>query len=276
MLRSICPAMSPGCNPRARKPAAIRSVMASSCPQPTTRCPCTSAGLSGGTAAASAVGPDGQWKEFVLGLLDKGEVLLDDISVVEAPATTAIQMLQNGNFSAGASKWRLLGNHGGTVIDDPDLPGNKVLRLVATGSTDHMSNHVETTLAGNRNATNGRVYRISYRAKWISGSRQLNTRLYFNRLARTTVLDHRPQTGTPGTTNTAWTQNSGPTFTALRHEPAVPAALTPVTVSVSASDPDRVASVTLWSRPDGGSWSSQPMMTRLHRAAGALQIRTET
>ena len=42
-----------------------------------------------GTAAASAVGPDGQWKEFVLGLLDKGEVLLDDISVVEAPATTA-------------------------------------------------------------------------------------------------------------------------------------------------------------------------------------------
>ena len=214
-----------------------------------------------GTAAASAVGPDGQWKEFVLGLLDKGEVLLDDISVVEAPATTAIQMLQNGNFSAGASKWRLLGNHGGTVIDDPDQPGNKVLRLVATGSTDHMSNHVETTLAGNRNATNGRVYRISYRAKWISGSRQLNTRLYFNRLARTTVLDHRPQTGTPGTTNTAWTQNSGPTFTALRHEPAVPAALTPVTVSVSASDPDRVASVTLWSRPDGGSWSSQPMMT---------------
>ena len=168
-----------------------------------------------GTAAASAVGPDGQWKEFVLGLLDKGEVLLDDISVVEAPATTAIQMLQNGNFSTGASKWRLLGNHGGTVIDDPDQPGNKVLRLVATGSTDHMSNHVETTLAGNRSVANGRVYRISYRAKWVSGSRQLNTRLYFNRLARTTILDGRPHTGTPGTTNTAWTHKSGPTFTGL-------------------------------------------------------------
>jgi hypothetical protein len=31
-----------------------------------------------GVAAASPVGPDGQWHEFVVGLLDKGVVLLDD------------------------------------------------------------------------------------------------------------------------------------------------------------------------------------------------------
>ena len=36
---------------------------------------------------------------------------------------------------------------------------------------------------------NGREYLISFRAKWISGSRQFHTRLYFNRLARTTLLE---------------------------------------------------------------------------------------
>jgi hypothetical protein len=212
-----------------------------------------------GVAAASSVGPDGQWKEFVLGLMDKGEVLLDDLSVIESPATAPVQMLQNGTFSATPTKWRIIGNHSGTVIDDPNQPGNKVLRLVSTGSTEHMSNHAETTFASSLDVVNGRTYRISFRAKWINGCRQLNTRLYFNRLAKTTVLDGHAQSGTPGTPNTAFTANVGPTYSGLRHEPAVPAALAPVTVSVSATDPDNVTAMTLWSRPDGGGWTSQSM-----------------
>ena len=212
-----------------------------------------------GVAAASAVGPDSQWREFVLGLLDKGEVLLDDITVTEAPAGTPVAMLQNSTFTTDASKWRIIGNHSGTVIDDPDLAGNKVLRLVSTGSTEHMSNHAETTFATSRSAVNGRTYRISYRAKWISGCRQLNTRLYFNRLAKTTILDGRSKFGTPGTVNTAAIPNIGPTYSSLRHEPSVPAVLAPVTVSVSAEDPDSVTSMALWSRLDGSAWTSQPM-----------------
>ncbi|HXI53382.1 MAG TPA: lamin tail domain-containing protein, partial [Candidatus Saccharimonadales bacterium] len=61
-------------------------------------------------AAGSAVGPDGQWREFVLGLLGPGEVWLDDISVIETPATTPVQMLQNGTFDTGTNKWRIIGN----------------------------------------------------------------------------------------------------------------------------------------------------------------------
>jgi hypothetical protein len=34
---------------------------------------------------SSPVGPDGQWEELVLGLLDAGEVLIDDLSVVRDP-----------------------------------------------------------------------------------------------------------------------------------------------------------------------------------------------
>jgi len=157
-----------------------------------------------GVAAASAVGPDGQWKEFVMGLLDQGVVLLDDIAVIETPATTPTNLIRNGTFDPGTNTWRIMGNHHGEVIDDPDQPGNKVLKLTATGSTEHMSNHGETTLVGNRDVVNGREYLISFRAKWISGSRQFHTRLYFNRLARTTLLDAPSWHGTPGMQNTAF------------------------------------------------------------------------
>ncbi|HTD88046.1 MAG TPA: lamin tail domain-containing protein, partial [Candidatus Binatia bacterium] len=108
-----------------------------------------------GVAAASAVGPDNQWREFVIGLLDAGEVLLDDISVVETNATSPIQLIQNGSFTTGTNTWRIIGNHHGEVIDDPDQPGNKVLHLVATGAAEHMSNHGETTLANGRQVVNG-------------------------------------------------------------------------------------------------------------------------
>jgi len=214
-----------------------------------------------GVAAASPVGPDGQWREFVMGLLDNGVILLDDIAVIETPSTTPTNLIQNGAFDTGTNKWRIIGNHHGEVIDDPDQPGNKVLKLTATGSTEHMSNHGETTFVGTRDVVNGREYLISFRAKWISGSPQFHTRLYFNRLARTTLIDTPSLHGTPGTPNTAHTPNIGPTYAALRHAPVVPAAFEPVTISVQASDPDGLNAMTLWWRPDGGSWSSLAMTT---------------
>ena len=209
-----------------------------------------------GVAAPSAVGPDGQWKEFVMGLLDNGVMLLDDIAVIETPSTTPTNLIQNGTFETGTNKWRIIGNHHGEVIDDPDQPGNKVLKLTSTGSTEHMSNHGETTLAGGRDTVNGREYLITFRAKWVSGSPQLHTRLYFNRLARTTLIDIPPLHGTPGTRNTTFTPNIGPTYSSLRHAPVVPGAFEPVTVSVQATDPHGLNTMTLWWRPDGGSWNS--------------------
>jgi hypothetical protein len=208
-----------------------------------------------GNAVASATGPDGQWREFVIGLLAAGEVLLDDITVT----TNGVQILTNGTFTAGLTGWRIIGNHHGEVIDDPDQPGNKVLRLVATGSTEHMSNHGETTLLGNADVVGGREYAISFRAKWVSGSRQFLTRLYFNRLPRTTLLEAPTMSGTPGAQNTAFASNIGPTYGTLRHDPPVPQAFAPVTVSIQVNDPDNVNTVDLWSRVDGQQWSRTEM-----------------
>lgn len=148
-----------------------------------------------GVAEASSVGPDNAWREFVVGLLYEGETLIDDIQVIEDPDGRAIPLINNSTFQASIfgggplRNWRLRGNHRhGEIVPDPEDPENDVLRLVATGPTGHMHNNVEITLSGGARISNGETYEVRYRARPVNGSPQVLTRLYFNRLARTTIL----------------------------------------------------------------------------------------
>ncbi len=204
------------------------------------------------------------YHEFIFGLLDAGEILLDDISVVESPAGAARELIQNGSFSDGTtSAWRLLGTHRhAEVVDDPSSPGNKVLRVRASGAGEHMHNHAETTLknAGTFVTINSSLtYRISYRARWLKGSNLLNTRLYFNRAARTTVLNVPLTAGTPGQVNSTALPNAGPDSTALSHAPAVPTPSQTAVVSLRLSDPDGLGPVTLHYAVNGGAFTSVAM-----------------
>lgn len=209
--------------------------------------------------AAAGVGPS-QWNEFVMGLLGDGEVLLDDVHVVETPDTTPRELLQNGTFANGADKWRLLGNHShGLVVVAPDDPGRSVLHLVATGATEHMHNHLETTLAGGARVVNGRKYEVSFDARWLAGSNQLNTRLYFNRTPRTTLLEVPAVSGTPGARNSRFEENIGPTFDSFSHDPVVPDLGQGVTVTAVIGDPEGVATATLWYSVNSAAWTSTPM-----------------
>jgi hypothetical protein len=210
--------------------------------------------------AAASTGPDGQWREFIFGLLDSGDVLIDDISVVENPDSSAIQMIANGNFESGTTGWRFLGNHRHAwIVPDPDSPGNNVLHLRSKGPTEHMHNHVETTLAGGLSVVNGREYEIRYRARWLGGSNRLNTRLYFNRAARTTELARTDTPGTPGAANSTALSNSGPGFTAFSHSPVVPDPGESVTITARAADPDGLGSLTLHYSVNGGAFTPVPM-----------------
>lgn len=214
-----------------------------------------------GVASPSSLGPDGVYQEFILGLLDAGEVLIDDISVVENPAGSPAELISGGSFEGDLPpSFRLLGNHRHSeVIADPTDPANHVLRVVATGPTEHMHNHIETTVAGGSSIKNGAPYRISYRAKWVAGSNQVNTRLYFNRLPKTTEIARTKAPGTPGAANSRGAANVGPTYSDLRHAPVVPKPSEPVLVSVTAQDPDGVAGLTLWYAEGGGPASSVVM-----------------
>ena len=209
--------------------------------------------------AVSAPGPT-LWNEFVIGLLDAGECLIDDLQVIESPGTaTAVPLLKNGEFATGLTAWRSLGTHRlSRVIDDPGQPGNPVLHLVATGPTEHMHNHLETTLANNKTVVNGREYEVSFRARHLKGCPRLNTRLYFNRVAKTTELPRPTRHGTPGAGNSRRIPNLGPSFEGLSHSPSVPSAGQSITVSAVVSDADGIASARLFWSVNGAAWQSKP------------------
>lgn len=206
-----------------------------------------------------------QYHEMIFGLLDAGEFLIDDISVVESPSNNPRELIQNGSFNRDFSFWRMRGNHRhASVVSDPDGDG-KVLHVRATGAMEHMHNHAESTLKSGGNfvsLSDSQTYEISFRAKWISGSNQLNTRLYFNRMPRTHILAAPQDGGTPGAPNSQTIANAGPTYSSLRHSPAVPAASEAATIQVHASDPDGVASLTLFYSIDGQPFTSRAMVAQ--------------
>ena len=210
------------------------------------------------TAQATA-GPT-DWNEFVMGTLQAGELLVDDISVIENPDSAPVELIQNGTFDTGTNKWRINGTHRPSVIiDDPENPGNNVLKLVATAACGHSYNHAETTLVGNTPVVNGREYEISFRAKWLVGTPRFRTWLYFNRCAKVTILNIPQRSGTPGEQNSCYESNLGPTFSELTHFPAVPSVNQEVLVSVKANDNDGIKSCKLyWAFVEGG-WFNFPM-----------------
>ncbi len=211
-----------------------------------------------GTAVASN-GPDDQWQEFNMGMLSAGELWIDDLSVIENPAGAATQKITDPAFN-NAAAWRRRGNHRASqLMPEPGNAGNNILRLVATGPTEHMHNQVETTLTSA--IANGTPYQISFRARWVTGGNQLHTRCYFNRLARVNVIDRPANPGTPSAVNSRNITNAGPTFTTLNHSPAVPAVSAVATVSCIATDPDGMGSMTLFYSVNGGAFASTSMST---------------
>jgi hypothetical protein len=215
---------------------------------------------------------DGQgnnvYHEFLLGLLDAGELLLDDVSVIENPDSAAVEFIQNGSFQGdavggNANKWRCVGTHGShgrtVVVNDPDSPGNRCLHVVATGPTGDKHNKIETTFASGEQLVAGREYEISFRAKWLSGANLVNTRLYFSYVQKTTPIDVPGTWGTPGAANSATVTNLGPAYSGMLHEPTVPDAGEPVTVLLTASDTDGIGVLTLFYSVNGGAFTSSAM-----------------
>lgn len=208
--------------------------------------------------------PKDLYNEFIFGLLDSGEFLIDDVSVKHDPDGAASEMIQNGTFeddplNQPPDKWRLIGTHSGQVVLDPDDPDNQVLHVVACGPQQHVHDHVETTFVGNTAVRDGDEYEISFRARWLAGNSQLNNRFYFTRLGNTVQLEVPERNGTPGVENSTFEANLGPTYRDLEHRPVLPADNQPVTVSVTAEDPHGVASMTLWWAVNGVVWNSLPM-----------------
>ncbi|MEN8864605.1 MAG: lamin tail domain-containing protein [Akkermansiaceae bacterium] len=192
------------------------------------------------------------YNEFILGLLNDGEVLIDNVSVINK-STGNTQLIQNQTFDSNADTWRLRGNHG---LHGESRAVDGALRIVSTGATEHMHNHCETTLKnGNSFVTinSGHNYTISFRAKWQSGSPRLHSRLYFNRLARQHLLDVPTNNGTPGAANSRLLPEAAPVILDLSHSPVIPAAGESVTVSAKG------ATMLHWRLDSSSTWNDVPM-----------------
>ncbi|MEM7384973.1 MAG: lamin tail domain-containing protein, partial [Verrucomicrobiota bacterium] len=210
-------------------------------------------------AGLSAQQPD-WFHELVFGLLGKGAVYLDDVSVIEDPEGVANELVSNGDFSAPERRgdvrlrvddWRLLGNHGihgeSVLVPDPEDDGNQVLKVVATGGhSQSMGNQIETTLGpAGFELSSKKVYEISFRARWIEGTPRLHSRLFFNRLPKVSILPVDFRGGTPGSENSSFQSDRPTVFDSISHHPLIPEAGEEVIVRVGVSDPDGIRSVNL-------------------------------
>ena len=216
--------------------------------------------------------PINGFHELRLGLLDAGEVLIDDVSVIENPSGSNRELIQNGGFTSGTSAWRLLGTHDkSSVVSDG---GGNVLKIVASATTNYHPNGLETSLKAAGAfvpVVNGSTYRISFRAKWLRGSPQLHCELYYNKVVKTVILAQPALSGTPGAVNSTYATNIGPTFADVRHSPVIPAANQPITVSARASDPQGVASIALKYSVNGAAFATVSMALGADgRWAGAI------
>lgn len=202
-------------------------------------------------------------QQFILGLLDEGEFLLDNVSVRRDPDGVNREVITNGSFEndpvgSRPSGWRLVGNHsGGTVQLDGD---NKVLHFIATGPQQHIHDHVTADFGNGESIQDGKEYEISLDAKWIAGCAQVNNRFYFTRMSNTFLLDVPENNGTPGARNSTFEANVGPTYSDLVQNPILPAAGEAVTISVRAEDPDGIQQVELRSSVNEGAFSTWTMI----------------
>ncbi|HWB05851.1 MAG TPA: lamin tail domain-containing protein, partial [Verrucomicrobiales bacterium] len=230
-----------------------------------------------------------QWNEVIFGLLDDGEILIDDFRLIVDPGLAGeANLVSNSTFEADTigqlpAGWRLIGTHRHSFVEaDPDNAGQKVLHVRATGAYEHMHNQCSITLKNGASlvAINpAKTYRISFRAKWLRGSNQLHTRLYFNRGAKTTLLPEFATAGTPGVQNSTYGLNARSiTFSNPLHSPAVPAANQPATVSVKIVESTQTitAATLVYAAIDGGAGSGSTALTLSGNKIWTAQIPAQT
>ena len=197
---------------------------------------------------------------FDLMLLNRGEVLLDDLSMSVGRGN----ILSNGGFESAEANWRRLGNHVRSFATTADSrSGWRSLHLIATGHGDPGANRINQSIPG------GTVDRVTFAgwARWLRGCRFLLLRTSRElspvqppRPAHAFELEMPLDLGTPGLQNTAFVPNRGPDILDVHHAPVLPSAGEAITVTARVNDNDGVASVLLHYRSEGSTrFNNTPM-----------------
>jgi len=171
--------------------------------------------------------------------------------VVDVPA--GWNMVPDGDFEEPLdSDWWIQGTHvqSGRTTTRP-IAGAASLKVVATGSGDEKVNHIEHDLL--RAIVANRDYKISFKARWVVGSRSILTMGDHFGLGHSQALDIPENVGTPGAPNGVTQRqadregeaNLGPVIDQVTQNPPAPGPSAPVTIAARVQDSDGVASVVL-------------------------------
>ncbi len=197
---------------------------------------------------------------FDMMLLNRGEVLVDDLSVTMGRGN----ILRNSGFESAEANWRRLGNHVRSFATTNDSrSGFRSLHLIATGHGDPGANRI------NQSIPSGTVGKVTFSgwARWLRGSRFLLLRTARElspvqppRPSHAFELQMPLDLGTPGRQNTAFVANRGPDILDVEHTPVLPAAGEAIIVTARVKDNDGVTSVVLYYRSEGASrFTNTPM-----------------
>ncbi|MBL9174300.1 MAG: lamin tail domain-containing protein [Verrucomicrobiales bacterium] len=191
-----------------------------------------------------------------VGLMGEGECLLDNLEVIGPGGTN---LIANWDFEESVTNYVALGNHirSGFEANEGDA-SSRSLHLRASGNMDTGANRIRFRLA--RAIPPGETATLRARLRWLKGWPEPLLRLHGNWLEAIGRLDFPEVGGTPGAPNSRRVANAGPALADLRQAPVLPAENEPVRVSIRATDPDGIDSVTLqWRVDPGGDLQSLPM-----------------
>ena len=190
---------------------------------------------------------------FDLLLLNRGEVLIDDLDLIIGSTSR----LSNDGFESGKSGWRFLGNHVRSFVTTEDRhSGARSLHLIATGHGDPGANRINQSLSSVTAST------VTFRgwARWLKGCRFLLLRTTREqspvqppRPANSFELTMPLNLGSPGRQNTAFVSNRGPDILDVSHMPVIPLGGEPIVVTARVTDNDGVNQVMLHYRSEGSS-----------------------
>ncbi len=191
--------------------------------------------------------------ELQLMLLERGECLIDELKF-----GTRTNLIPEGSFERGAPEWRALGTHERSRVDRADAyRGKASYRIVAEGRGNSRHNSVGRTVRG---VSPGTVYQVSFRARWVRGSRLLLTRLMGQGVAQTHELAIPKRLGSPGRPNSILENAAGPAVGTPKQTPIAPTSGEAVEFRVRVSTLEPIARATIVYRHDSASsWSEAPM-----------------
>jgi len=182
-----------------------------------------------------------------IGLLDTGECLVDNVSVIYNGSNYVTNPTFEG--SHGLTNWFLQGCMVRSSLETTGYLSNYSLHIRASDKVWVGDNSCEVALLTNTLAA-GQTVTLSYAARWLHGCQEPLLRLNGNWLEATTILPVPANLGSPGQPNSTYITNAGPAIYNVTHNPPLPAAGQPVVVTANLSDPDGLQNLRLYYRLD--------------------------